>query len=114
MATLRIYTDEDVNPAVSAGLRRRNVDAWSAVEAGALGLSDEEQLAYATRERAVLFTHDPDLLAIARDWIQQGKEHAGVIYVHQESLSIGECIRRLKDYADILEAEDMKNCVEYL
>ena len=39
---------------------------------------------------------------------------SGVIYVHQDQLSIGECIRRLKDYADILEAEDMQNRVEFL
>lgn len=69
---------------------------------------------YTAQERAVLFTHDADFISIARNWAQQGKEHWGVIYVHQDSLSIGECIRRLKDYADILEAEDMKDHVEFL
>ncbi len=78
------------------------------------GASDEEQLIYAAKERAVLFTHDVDLIVIARKWTAQGKEHYGVIYVHQDSLSAGECIRRLKDYADILEAEDMLNRVEFL
>lgn len=46
--------------------------------------------------------------------VNEGKEHWGVIYVHQGDLSIGQCIRYLKEYADILEAEDMKNRVEYL
>jgi len=114
MAAVRIYTDENVNPAIVEGLRRRGVDAWSAADMGNLGISDEEQLEYATSERAILFTHDVDLIPIARSWIREGEEHWGVIYVHQDKLSIGECIRCLKDYADILEAEDMKNCVEFL
>lgn len=114
MASLKIYTDENVNPAIVNGLRRRGVKAWSTVEAGNSGLSDEDQLVYAAKEHAVLFTHDMDLISIANKWIKAGKEHWGVIYVHQESLSIGQCIYRLKDYVDILEAEDMKNLVEFL
>jgi len=114
VAAIRIYTDENVNPAIPEGLRRRGVKAWSAADASTLGLSDEEQLTYATQQGAVLFTHDADLILIARNWTAQGKEHGGVIYVHQDSLSIGECIRRLKDYADIPGVEDMKNRVEFL
>ena len=114
MAALRIYTDENVDHAVVAGLRRRGVDAWSASDAQTLGTSDEEQLTYATSEQAVLFTHDVDLIVIARDWIAQGIPHYGAIYVHQGDLSVGECVRRLKDYADILEAEDIMNRLEFL
>jgi hypothetical protein len=42
------------------------------------------------------------------------QEHWGIIYVHEQKLSIGECIRRLLDYALLLEAEDMRNRVEFL
>jgi len=73
VATIRIYADENVDLAIVAGLRRRGVEAWSAVDAGNLGLSDEEQLSYATRERAVLFTQDIDLIVIARNWAVRGK-----------------------------------------
>lgn len=114
MAALRIYADENVNPAIVHGLRRRGVQAWSAVEAGNLGLSDEEQLEYSTKEKATLFTHDSDLISIATKWVKAGHEHYGVIYVYQDSLSIGQCIQRLKDYADLLRAEDLKNRVEFL
>ncbi len=79
MAALRIYTDEKVDHAVVAGLRRRGVDAWSASDAQTLGTSDEKQLAYATSEQSLLFTHDVDLVVIARDWIAQGLLHYGVI-----------------------------------
>ncbi|MCX7855781.1 MAG: DUF5615 family PIN-like protein [Anaerolineae bacterium] len=70
---LRIYTDESVDVAIAEGLRRRGVDAWSARDAGNLGMSDEEQLEYARRERAVIFTHDADFLRlIHRDGKRDG------------------------------------------
>ncbi len=114
MAALRIYTNESVPTAVAERLKRRGVDAWSARDAGNLGLSDKEQREYATREQAVIFTHDDDFLRLAHDRAQQGTEHWGIIYVHQYKHSIGECIRHLMDYALILEADDMKNRVEFL
>jgi predicted nuclease of predicted toxin-antitoxin system len=64
---LKIYTDESVPVAVAEGLRRRGIEAWSARDAGKLGMSDEEeQLNYACQQRAVIFTHDADFLKIAR------------------------------------------------
>ncbi|MCS6860886.1 MAG: hypothetical protein NZT92_11280 [Abditibacteriales bacterium] len=64
--------------------------------------------------KPIIFTHDADFLHLAHDWAQQGKEHGGIIDVHQYKHSIGECIRRLMGYALILEADDMKNRVEFL
>lgn len=111
---LRIYTDENVDVAVAERLRRRGVDDWSARDAGNLGLSDEEQLEYARREQAVIFTHDVDFLRLAhREW-QEGREHWGVIYAHVGQLTVGECIRRLMDYALFMDAEEMKNRIEFL
>lgn len=46
--------------------------------------------------------------------VAEGKEHWGVIYVEINRLSIGECIRRLALYADILSVEEMKNKIEFL
>lgn len=111
---LRIYINESVHVAIAVGLQQRGVDAWSARDAGNLGLTDEEQLAYAIREHAAIFTHDADFLRIAHARAQQGQEHWGIIYVPEQKLSIGECIRRLAQYALIAEAEDMKNRVEFL
>ena len=75
MAPVRIYLDENVPSAVAAGLRRRRIDAFTTAEAGKLGASDEEQLRYAAQEQAVLFTHDADLIRLAWEWAQSGKEH---------------------------------------
>ncbi len=124
MAKIKIYTNESVPVAVADGLTRRDVQAWSARDSGNLGLTDDEQLSYACQEKAIIFTNDADFLRAAKRWKEQGKEHWGIIYVHAKNngrlrltvkkLTIGESIRRLVDYATILEAEDMKNCVEFL
>jgi predicted nuclease of predicted toxin-antitoxin system len=110
-ARVRIYTDESVSVAVAEGLKRRGVDAWSARDAGNLGLTDEEQLEYAIREQAIIFTHDDDFLAM----VAQGQhEHFGVIYVHQQDLSLGECIRRLKAFAETHSREELRNRIIFL
>ena len=114
MAEIKIYTNESVPVSIADGLKRRNIQAWSARDSGNLGLSDNEQLSYACQEKAVLFTHDADFLRAAKKWSEQGTEHWGIIYVHEKKLTIGETIRRLMDYVSILEAEDIKSCVEFL
>ena len=78
---LKIYTDENVNIAIVEGLKRRGVEAWSAIEKNKLGLSDEEQLMYAIKEGATIFTHDDDFLSMVAE---SEVEHCGIIYVHQE------------------------------
>ena len=108
-----IYTDESVPVAVAVGLQRREVAAISARDAGNLGLSDEEQLVYAAAHRMVIFTHDTDFLLLAHQ-AGSAEGHWGVIYVHQDKLTIGECIRRLKEISDIFELEDFRNHVEFL
>lgn len=110
---IRIYTDADesVDVAVAEGLKRRGVHAWSAKGAGNLGCTDKEQLEYAARERVVIFTHDDDFLSIIA---RPDQEHYGVIYVHQQKLSVGECIRRLKTLAQTRSIMDMKDHIEFL
>lgn len=60
------------------------------------------------------FTYDDDLLRIAHQWSQQGKTHWGIIYVHEQKLSVGECIRRLASYDLLTDPEKMKNRIEFL
>ncbi|MCZ7356290.1 MAG: DUF5615 family PIN-like protein [Candidatus Methanoperedens sp.] len=108
---IKIYTDENVNVAIVDGLRRRGVEAWSAIDKKKLGLSDEEQLKYALEERATIFTHDDDFLSMAAE---SGMEHYGIIYVHQQHLSVGECIRRLKAIVETMSPEEMHNRILFL
>jgi hypothetical protein len=55
-------------------------------DAGNLGLSDEEQLAFAHLQGAVIFTHDDDFLKIAHNWLAAGRDHSGIIYVPPTAL----------------------------
>jgi len=111
---LKIYSDESSNIKIIRGLKRRGINAWSARDAGNLGLTDEEQLRYSFEQRACLFTTDDDFLKIAHEWIEHGKEHHGIIYVHPLKLNIGECINAIELIACIFDADDMKNHIEYL
>jgi len=111
---LRIYLDENANTAIAEGLRQRGIDAWSARDVGNRGLADEEQLQYATRKRAVTFTHDDDFLSLADEWEETGREHGGILFVHARRLSIGESIYRVAEYAQALDPEDVNNQVLFL
>jgi len=42
------------------------------------------------------------------------REHPGIIYVHQQKLSVGECIRRLKAIAETKSPEEMHNQIVFL
>lgn len=101
--------DESVNVAVAEGLKRRGIVAFFAKDLGKLGITDEEQLKTAIQIEAVIFTHDTDFLRMAID-----KEHFGIIYVHQQKLSVGECISKLKVIAEITKQHEMKNRIIFL
>ena len=83
--------------------------AFSAKDIGKLGLTDEQQIEVATTNRAVIFTHDVDFLRMASQ-----REHPGIIYVHQQKLIVGECIKRLKAIAETKSLEEMRNRIIFL
>ena len=111
---LKIYTDENVERAIAEGLKRRNIIAISANEAGNLGLSDEEQLEFAVSEGACLFTYDLDFFESNTRWNAQGREHYGIIYVHPLNANIGECIKKLTLYAKVYEKDELRNRILFL
>jgi predicted nuclease of predicted toxin-antitoxin system len=114
MGKIRIYTNESVDAAIADGLKRRGVDAFSARDTGSLGLTDEDQLIFAGKEKAAILTHDTDFLRIASRWMDEGRTHHGIIYCHQKSYPIGECVRRLRVLTSVLTSEDMINHIEFL
>lgn len=84
---IKFYTDEHVSKALVKGLRQRGVDVLTVVEAGMLGVSDEEHLAYAKRRERVLFSQDDDFLRLHA----AGATHAGLVYARQQ-IPLGEAI----------------------
>ncbi len=114
MAGLKIYTDENVDVRIVEGLRQKGVNAFSAIEKGMTGVSDVEHFYYASEIQAVIFTHDHHFLEIAKTLFKDGKDHWGVIFVEMNRLSVGECIKRLALYAEILSPQEMRNQIEFL
>jgi predicted nuclease of predicted toxin-antitoxin system len=114
MGKIRIYTNESASVFIAEGLKRRGVDAFSARDAGNLGLTDEEQLIYAGEEKLTIFTHDTDFLQIAARWLDEGRTHQGIIYCHQKRYLVGECVRKLRMLTAMLSSKDMVNHVEFL
>ncbi len=73
-----------------------------------------EHFYYASEIQAVIFTHDHHFLEIAKTLFKDGKDHWGVIFVEMNRLSVGECIKRLALYAEILSPQEMRNQIEFL
>ncbi len=96
-------------------LRARGVDVLTALEAGKVGCSDEEQLAYATKEGRVLFSFNiRDYYRLHQAFLERGESHAGIILARQQRYSIGELTRRLLRLIATKSAEEMRNHVEFL
>ncbi len=107
---ISFYMDQHVPAAVSQGLRRHGVNVATAQEAGRCGLTDQEQLAFATAEERVLVTFDTDYLALH----QGGAKHAGVAWCQEQKHSIGELIQTLLLIHGVLDRDSMRDHVEYL
>jgi predicted nuclease of predicted toxin-antitoxin system len=112
--SVRLYFDVQVPSAIADGLRLRSVDVLRAQEDGASEFADPQLLDRATELGRVLFTQDKDFLREARRRHQSGKTFAGIIYVHQLALTIGECITDLEIIAKDTELDEWVDHVEYM
>ena len=106
--------DENVNRAITLGLRQRGVDVVTAQEDGRSGASDEDILDRSTELRRVLFSQDDDLLAEAKRRQLEGVRFGGVVYAHQLRITIGECVRDLELVAEATQPEELADSVLHL
>src|SRR5215472_937243 len=107
--TIRFHLNEQVAHAVADGLRRLGVDVTTTTDAGLVGASDLQQLAFAVATGRVLFTEDRDFLALAAT-----HEHPGLAYCAQNTRSIGQIVRGLQLIWEVYEPEEMRNRIEFL
>lgn len=112
--SVALYIDHHVNVAITAGLRRRGVEVLTCEEDGTARSEDEEILERATQLGRSVFSQDDDFLALADQWVENGREFAGVIYAHQLGITIGQAVRDLELIAQVLEPEEMTNRIEFL
>jgi hypothetical protein len=67
---IELYLDEDVDVLIAELLRGRGFSVTNTRDAGQLGCTDDEQLAYAARERKTLVTHNrAHFEALAREYL---------------------------------------------
>lgn len=77
-------------------------------------IDDPDLLDRATKLGRVLFTQDDDLLAEATRRQQIGQLFGGVIYAHQQHISIGRCVHDLELIVVAGADDDVINQVLYL
>ena len=111
---IRLYADENVDDRIVRGLRLRGIDILTVVEAGMIGKPDSEQLSYASLNGRVLLTSDQDFLKLHLRWVEQSREHAGIIYYSQFHVGVGTCIWGVKLIMDLLSPEEMRNHLEFI
>lgn len=107
---IRFHLDEHIDPAVADGLRRRQIDVTTTVDVRMLGAEDESHLVFASAQQRAVVTCDSDYLKHHDD----GVDHCGIVYFHQQTRTIGEIISALELIWEVLEPEEMTNRVEFI
>ncbi|MFA4828847.1 MAG: DUF5615 family PIN-like protein [Thermodesulfovibrionales bacterium] len=80
MAPIRLYLDEMIPVDLILILKQYNYDILSAKDAGMLGKSDLEQLAFAvSQNRAILTFNIGDFTGLHKSWLIENKSHKGII-----------------------------------
>ena len=113
---ISLYLDEDIQTkGLVQSLREHGVDVVVAWEVGMRQRDDDAQLALASSQGRVLYGYNvKDYFRIHAEWLTQGKSHAGIILVKQQTYSIGEELRRLLRLMAAKSADEMKNQIEFL
>ncbi|MCP3701996.1 MAG: hypothetical protein GY954_03580, partial [Alteromonas sp.] len=110
---IRLYLDEDVHESLLPALRQHGYDAVNVRMANRRGLSDTEQLAFATVQNRALFSFNAtDYIALHMSYIETSQTHTGILVAKQ--MPIGETLRRLLSFLDKFTAEDVQNQLFWL
>jgi hypothetical protein len=108
-----VYLDEDVSVLVGELLRSRGVEAWTARDAGNLGLSDAAQLEYAASREMTVLTHNRgDFETLHQRYLAQGLTHWGIIVAGRRSpYDVMERVLRLLNW---LSADELRGHLLYI
>ena|ERR1700704_2646791 len=108
---IRLYLDEDaMDSDLVRALRLRGVDVTTALDLGLTNSSDKVHLQLAAGAGLVLYSFNVgDFMALHREFLVAGKEHAGIVLSQQQRYSVGEQMRRLIRLTQMRSAESMRN-----
>ena len=108
-----LYLDEDVDVLIAAVLRSRGFSATTTLEAGQVGNSDEEQLAFAVEQRMVMLTHNRQHFEeLARQYDAAGRKHCGIVIAVRRLPN--DIASRLLAILNDLSAEEFEDRVVYI
>ena len=116
---VKLYLDEDMSSRVAQALRSKGLDVVSSHEVGNDGLSDEEQLRYATKEGRHLDTNNAkDFLALANQWYEKGRRFPKILILREERSprhDLGAQVKTLEEFLNrSAQDPDLWDCVEFL
>lgn len=112
--SVSLYFDVHVPSTIAEQLELRNVNVLRAQDDGRDEAIDTELMERATELGRVLYTQDEDFLTIAADLLSRNETFAGLVYVHQDRLSIGKRVADLEMIGKCYDPVDMANRVEFL
>jgi hypothetical protein len=99
MSATRLYLDENIARAIGEILANRKCDILRPGPARMLGRSDMDQLLFAAENDRCLVSHDiADFVTLHSQFIQQGREHAGILLIAHDprpSVIAAKILRRL-------------------
>ena len=106
------YVDEDMSALVATLLRSRGLDIRTVPEQKTLGKTDSEQLEFAAYLGRCLLTHNRvDFERLHLQYMQEGRQHAGIIVVPQKNAY--EVAQRIGLLANALMANEIMNQLLY-
>jgi hypothetical protein len=114
--SLSYYLDDDsAETALIDALRSRGAEAHTPSDAGLEGADDRTHLQWCAENRFTLVTHNVrDFHRLHTEFIAEGKSHFGMVLMRQQTLGVGEKLRRLIRLSGRFSPDEMKNRVEFL
>lgn len=113
MDKIKLYLDEDVHAPLSMILNKRGFDVIHAQDVNRKSNSDLNQLEYAIgQNRCIVSFNVKDFVLLHNNYIQQNKEHCGIIISKQ--LPIGETLHKLLLLLQQYPNHSVKNEVIFL
>lgn len=110
---IELYLDEDVSRFVAVLLRARGFKVITTQEAGNIGATDEQQLAFAAENQLTLLTHNRvDFERLVQQYFEQNRDHFGVIIALRRPPN--EIVARLLRILNTRTWDEMRNQVVYI
>jgi predicted nuclease of predicted toxin-antitoxin system len=106
MVQIALLLDEDVRPLLGEILRQRGYDVLHVLDIDRCGLTDNEQLEYAVRDRRAILTHNvKDFILLDKHYREQNREHFGILLAEQAPLRV--LLRRTLRFISRHSADDV-------